>query len=63
MTPRCVNCVHWDEDRADQDGRAPCAITRTAPEAPRPITIWVTGDYSCPHHEYNSATVGTGKHL
>lgn len=63
MTPRCVNCIHWDEDRADEDGRAPCAVPRTAPEVDRLITIYVTGDYSCRHHEYNTATVGTGKRL
>lgn len=44
----CVNCIHWDEEAADEDGRAPCAQTRTVPEVPRPITIWVRGDYSCP---------------
>lgn len=24
MTPCCTNCLHWDEDQADEDGYALC---------------------------------------
>ncbi len=47
----CNQCMHWDEDSMDNDGRARCEVPRTAPEVSKLIHIYVRGDYSCAHFQ------------
>lgn len=76
MTPRCVNCIHWDEEEADERGFAPCGRIKNDDLGPNDGELALTeeicmhnprllvrGDFGCVLHSHKVATAGTGKPL
>lgn len=52
MTPRCINCLHWDEDQADEQGYALCQELLNGAVVTEKDTIRITlrmvsGDDTC----------------
>lgn len=41
----CNQCLHWDDDRIDESGLAPCLGMSPKPYQAK---VWVTGDFTCP---------------
>jgi hypothetical protein len=53
----CNQCIHWDEDSMDQEGRARCEVPLNIPEQNNAkVFIYVRGDYSCGHFKAKQVT-------